>query len=565
MAFTNKFFSLFRGQDKEQPTTEEVEPAQEPEKAPEVRIPSPFDVVFPSDHALCKLRKLWSGDAMDEELCVNLLPEERKAFPISVEKITFETALFKMALTRICEQRLRQGQANAASILPSNLDALPFVYLSCDHMVAWLMLLPPIGQGREITTEQIRMALEHYSVSCGINETLLGQLATHPKRYFRLFPIAYGTAPVPGRDGYIIDHFPRVQEQPPAPVSELSQADYITLNLVQDVDKGDVICDIVPPTRGMAGKTVMGKPIPAQDGSEATVPKGRHTKISDDGQHLIATHPGHVEFSGRNFQVKPVLEIQENVDASTGSINFLGDVHIHGDVCKGFTVRAIGNIQIDGVIEACTVEAGENLVVSSGVQGQDCAVIRAHKNIYAKYLEHCSAYARESVQADCIIGCNVFSDGDVRARTGRGIIIGGTIRAAREVTATTVGSKAEALTSIILGGLPCEGEERMQIQEDLQQTEQEIARLEVQPEDAATQAQLSKLRLNVCVAKMKLEKMDKEFEAQMPEQADMDKLRMFCDDAYPGTVVTIGHEGFRIDKVEHNCIIGLVHGSPNRI
>ena len=64
---------------------------------------------------------------------------------------------------------------------------------------------------------------------------------------------------------------------------------------------------------------------------------------------------------------------------------------------------------------------------------------------------------------------------------------------------------------------------------------------------------------------MKLEKMDKEFEAQMPEQAGMDKLRMFCDDAYPGTVVTIGHEGFRIDKVEHNCIIGLVHGSPNRI
>ncbi|MDR3765723.1 MAG: FapA family protein [Butyricicoccus sp.] len=561
MAFAKKIFSRFFGQNTEQPMEQPVETT---EKVPETPLPSPFDVDFPPDHALCKLRALWSGQEETSGMRVNLLPDERKAFPISIDKITFETALFKMALTRITEQRLRQGQANAGSILPSNLDALPFVYLSCDHMVAWLMLLPPIGQGREVTAEQIEQALEHYSVSYGINKTLLHQLPSNPQRYFQLFAIAYGAAAVHGRDGYIIDHYPRVMERP-TPVKELSQADYITLNLVQDVDKGDVICDIVPATRGVAGKTVMGKPIPAQDGSAAVVPKGRNTAISENGEHLIATRPGHVEFSGRNFQVKPVLEILENVDASTGSINFLGDVHIHGDVRKGFTVRAIGNIQIDGVIEACTVEAGENLVVSSGVQGQDYAVIRAHKNIYAKYLEHCSAYARESVQADCIIGCNIYSDGYVRARTGRGTIIGGTIRAAKEVWATTVGSKAETLTSVILGGLPCEGAERAQIQEDLQKTEQEIARLEMQPEEANNPSKLSELRLNVCVAKMKLDKFDKEFAAQVEEQSGEDKRRMICDAAYPGTVVTIGHEGFRIDKVEHDCIIGLVNGSTNRI
>ena len=61
---------------------------------------------------------------------------------------------------------------------------------------------------------------------------------------------------------------------------------------------------------------------------------------------LLASSSGHVEFSGRAFQVKPLLDIPANVDFSTGDINFLGDVCIHGDICSGFTVRAIGNITV---------------------------------------------------------------------------------------------------------------------------------------------------------------------------------------------------------------------------
>ena len=63
-----------------------------------------------------------------------------------------------------------------------------------------------------------------------------------------------------------------------------------------------------------------------------------------------------VRHSARDPTV-PALDIPANVDFSTGDINFLGDVCIHGDICSGFTVRAIGNITVGGVVEACTVEA----------------------------------------------------------------------------------------------------------------------------------------------------------------------------------------------------------------
>lgn len=169
--------------------------------------------------------------------------------------------------------------------------------------------------------------------------------------------------------------------------------------------------------------------------------KGRNTEISQDGLHLISTHIGHVEFSGNEFQVNPILDIEGNVNPLIGNINFLGDIHIHGDVCCGVSIRATGNIQVDGVIEACIIEAGKNIVVSSGIQGQNSAIIKAHKCVYAKYLENCKVYAKEDVYADCIIGCNIYSNGSIKATTGRGAIIGGTICSSKEVLANSIGSK----------------------------------------------------------------------------------------------------------------------------
>lgn len=48
-------------------------------------------------------------------------------------------------------------------------------------------------------------------------------------------------------------------------------------------------------------------------------------------------------------------------------------------------------------------------------RGQYSTTIRAHKSVYAGYLEHCTVYARESVQANCIVDCHVYCNGPVTA------------------------------------------------------------------------------------------------------------------------------------------------------
>ena len=513
------------------------------------------EIVFPCEHALYKLLMLWQcGNCPRVPVRLDLCSGAKHALPLLPEELEEEAACLRRRLSDFADRRWEQVRGGASS-----LDAQVFVHVASGGMAAWILLLPPVGAGRENNTLQLLQLLAGCKISSGIDLELVRQLPSRPDRYFRIFPIAAGTLPAAGEDGRIIDRYPRKLKETVA-AGELSGADYISLNLVQDVQPGDVICEIVPPSKGKGGSTVTGEHIPAPLGAQAAIPAGRNTAVSEDGRYLLASVAGHVEFTGRHFQVKPVLEIFDQVERTDGDVRFLGDIHIHGDVCCGATVRAMGNIQVDGVIEGCTIEAGESLVVSSGIQGQDAAVIRAHKSVYAKYLEHCTVYAHESVQADCIIDSDIYSNGFVRACTGRGAIVGGRIHAATEVVARSVGSNAEKSTVVLLGGLPCESFERSQISAELDAANREMQDLLRQPDTPAREGRLSKLKYIVCVTKLKLDRLEKEIQRHIPADPAADERRFMCRDLYPGAVVTIDHQSYRAKKVERNCAIGLRDG-----
>lgn len=517
------------------------------------------EITFPPEHPICALRDLWlSTPGSGVPLRLDLLCGQSGDSILPEHTLSREDAPFVISLTRFATKRIQRLFTGSAPNTGADLNEGIFLYLSSDGMAAWLLFLPPVGNGAALTTEQLEQALARRGVIYGVDKHLLEQLPTQPQRYFRLFRIAGGALPVPGEDGSIVDHYPRTV-QADLPVDELAQADYETLRLVQDIRQGDVICEILPPTQGCPGNTVTGRLLPAKPGNPAQAPQGRNTVLSEDGRFLLAARDGHVEYTGRSFQVKPVLDIAGDVSGDTGIVNFLGDIHIHGDVFRGATIRAMGSIQIDGVVEDCSIEAGQDLVVSSGVQGQDHGVIQAHRSVYAKYLEHCRVYAQESVQSDCVIDCEVYSNGTVRVRTGRGVIIGGSIRAAKEVDATTVGSKAERLTNIILGGMPCEDLERRQIQAEVEAAEAALQALESTPECPDRNQALSKQRMGLYVAQMKLKRLENSAE-HLPPSPDQEHRRLNCGAVYPGTVVTVDHASYRVSRVMQECAIGLKNG-----
>ncbi len=433
------------------------------------------------------------------------------------------------------DEELREKQIE---VVP-RLDAQVVTFLTQDQMTVWVIVYPPAGGGKELERGMLEAALSENGVKFGVDETLLDSLPQNEERYFRLYLVAEGKLPENGKDGYVVDKIPRIGRKELA-MNESGQIDYMQLNNVRNIEEGDVICEIIEPVPGVPGTTVAGRELPPKAGKKATVPKGRNTELSEDGTTLKAAKTGRIEFNGHSFEIKTALEIGENVDYSTGNINFLGDVHIRGDIRGGFEVKASGNITVDGVVEGCVIEAGGDLVVVKGIKGDNQAVIRTGRSIYARYIENSVLCARENLLTDYIVNCNAYCDGAVNACSGRGIVIGGKIRAGREVRANVVGSRAEGVTTVSLGGRPSDEFECESLRRGIEEMERELERLEKQPDSPEKRKNLPMTRMKLSVDKKRLEQFENEIRKSEESDREHKGQRLTCVTAYAGTEIIIG-------------------------
>ena len=576
MSLKNKLTELLFGSKPE--AAKEEESLQEQGHTPETvsELPSggiadPAVLDLPEEHPvyqLYNLRRKEKGYLSSPRICLDedgVLPEE----VVQQERNRLRTALLSMSAARLKEVRGKKkkgGKAEKkkeeepAENQPLVFDALPRFFLSADKLYAWVIVFPPVGEGAELSREILYQAMLEQGISYGVDSQLANRLPRDKDVYFHLYLIARGKPAFNGTNGNIVDSFPRTVTRV-LEVDEFDRVDYTALNLIHNVKQGEEICRLIKPTEGEPGRTVLDTEIPAKSGKPVPLPKGRNTEISEDGLLLVASIAGDVEFTGHSFQVKPVLDIPGNVDFSTGNINFLGDVNIRGDVLSGFTVRAMCNIQVAGVIEAgSVVEAGGDLIVVKGILGDGSAIIRSHRSLFSKYIENSTIYVRENLQTDCIINSHIYSDGEVLVRSGRGTIIGGRVWAASKVSAIAVGARSECRTSVALGGLPCTNFEREIVQRELKILEMEMEKLECQLDSTGKNSLLDKTRAKLTVAELKLKQLETELTDIKIETEEQNRGRLECGIAYPGTEISFGDEVLRLRKEYRQCVATLVRG-----
>lgn len=443
------------------------------------------------------------------------------------------------------------------------------VYLSANGIVAWILLIPPSNPEDLMTAESIRAALKENGVTHGIDQATMDYLtAEHP--YFTLLPVACGVPVQEGQNGRVVEHYPR-QLNKSVKLDERGVADYRAMNYMQSIKEGDVICDIIAPVPGVAGSSVDGSPVEPMEVKPAIVPAGPNTVISEDGTKLLAAKEGHLEFDGSKFCVKVLLDIPSDVDYNTGNIEYNGDIRIHGDVRETFVVKATGNITIDGLVEAATVEAGGDVLISCGVHGDNNAVIKSGGNLRAKYLDNCVAYAGKSVFADSIISSHVYSDDTIQVTSGRGTVIGGTLVAAKAIKARIIGTESGRKTELELGSLSYAKTESGNDSADLKESLQELSNLEKdidflqkkmknrerQEENGAENALDPRLEaalkrkaeLTICIEELTMKQ--NELEEMKP---DLSKCRLECSTVYPPTMLDIGGAIWKFEEVKNSCV-----------
>lgn len=448
------------------------------------------------------------------------------------------------------------------------------VRIAADGMEAYLTVTPPRNGGLAVTVAQASLALTKAGVTYGIDSAAVEQVVKESAQALVYEPsrrptvVARGKPPARGHDA-VVTYTEMLQTPSGYPQLKADgKVDFFQLNLVRNVAAGTILATRQPATRGAAGTNVTGVTVPAVDGKEVALRAGKGARVSGDGLSVMAETAGHavVGLDGK-VSVLPIFEVRGDVDASTGHIDFVGTVVVHGNVNPGFTVRAEQNVEIHGGIDGGTVEAGGDIAVMYGIQGAGRGRVVAGGQIKCRFMENADVRChRDLVVSDGILHSRVRGGGKVTVIGRRGSIIGGQIKAKDEVSSRIIGSNLSTTTEIEVGISP-------EARDELETVRRALA----EAEDGLRKSQQAVALLRDIEAKnpqefsqQKREVLMKSLRSQYYFQGQRDQLSArkvvledelhmsylgrvrAADCAYPGVKVTIGNESYMvIDVLQH--------------
>lgn len=320
------------------------------------------------------------------------------------------------------------------------------VQVSDDAQEAFLTVVPPDKGQDSLTPARIKDALEAANVQKGINYEAIKEVLQEQKAVTDML-IAQGRPKTDGEDGRV-----ELESTPSEHVwVDDNTVNYRELNLINNVQDGDLIARIVHPTAGRDGYDVLARVLKARPGKHARLKLGRNVRLSDDGRELFATKAGYVVRRGGKISVENILEV-ENVDAETGNIRFHGVVRVRGQVDDAYLVEAEKGIEVDGTVGKSTLRSRGDIRVKGGAFG---ATLEAEGSVYAGFLSECTVKAGANVTAtEYILHSTVVAKRAVRVTAEpKGFIQGGRIKAGSEIWAAILGSDATEMTTVLeVGG-----------------------------------------------------------------------------------------------------------------
>ena len=302
----------------------------------------------------------------------------------------------------------------------------PKVKIVNKDLEAWIRL-PALEEGEHYTIEYLHDVLRVNQITYGIDEAQLQKILDE-EIYEQDVLVARGIPAVEGQDGFYEYKVNMNLEKKPKILPDGS-VDYWSMYSVQSVQKDQVIAIYHPAVKGTDGIGVSGKPIAARVAREQGTLRGTGFGRSEDYLTYFSLMDGKIDIENDKIRIQPIYEVSGDANLTTGSIDFTGDIVIHGSVESGVTIKATGSITIDGNVEACNLEAGKDIILRSGMVGGNKAHVRTKGNL------NCTVACRGSIL--------------IQGRTAK--IIGGDVSAVKGIKATTIGNDAEMRTAVTVG------------------------------------------------------------------------------------------------------------------
>lgn len=498
-----------------------------------------------------------------------LVPSEGEGKPIlfndideylSFKKIDYEKKKIIDALntlTKPIEIKIASG-----SFLPEN----EFVKITVDaeHLKAIGRFYPPSDKGKRLTKEEIIGDLIHAGVKYGVQEKAIESFMQSPQ-YCRNYILAKATLAVEGTSAEIHYFFNTDLSRKPK-TNEDGSVDFHQLDNISHVNKGVLLAELIPAVQGKPGIDVCGTVIRPLKVNTKVLRFGRNIYANEERTKIYSEVDGHVTLVDDQVFVSDTYEVPADVDASTGDIQYEGNVFVKGNVLTGYSIFAKGDIIVNGVVEGATLQADGQIILKRGIQGKNIGTLKAGGNIISKFIESAKISAGGYLSTEAIMHSKVSVKGDIIVGGKKGFITGGEIRSSSLIQAKIAGSTMGTTTILEVGIDP-------EVLEQLHIIEKEINEMQTEYEKINQQLMVYAKRLkngeklsvdkimlikSETVQKEELEQKIKENQSKMELlQQDIDENNGGCikimGTIYPGCKVTISGVTQFIRKEAQHC------------
>ncbi len=351
------------------------------------------------------------------------------------------------------------------------------VNISLDKMKATCRFYPPSAGGKLMSAQDIIDDLGFRRVKFGLDQEAIAEFVEN-RKYCTDYVLAAGQQPVHGKDAKI-EYFFNTNKSLQPKRNEDGSVDYKELNTVSHVKKGDLLARLIPEDPGKSGTNLYGEEIRPRNVKSAKLDFGKNITINEEKTEIFSDVTGHANLINGKVFVSDVLEVPADVDNSIGNINYEGSVLIHGNVKSGFSVKASGDIIVEGLVEGAELESDAQIIIKHGVNGMYKGRLVAKTNVMAKYFENATIVAGGYVESEIILNCDVSANDCVRVKGKKGLINGGIVRAKNYVEADHIGTDMGTTTRIEVGVDPRRKERYIELNKLIAAYEQDLEDLRV--------------------------------------------------------------------------------------
>lgn len=373
------------------------------------------------------------------------------------------------------------GKYNVDALMEEKpVDESVVVEVTKDKMLAVISFKPAENGGKNLTIEQVKQKLQEVGVINGVSLDTLSQLI-RDKKYSHKYVIAKGTPAIAGQDAKFEFHFDKnigAHNSLRPKENEDGTVDFKNLDLIQTVEKDQLLMEIIPPTSGELGKNVLGQEIKPMKGKPLRFPKGKNTYESADGLQLFASIEGQLIYERNTITISETYVVSESAGVATGNIDFSGNVMIKGNVEAGFIIKAGGNIEVQGFVGEATMIAGGDIILRHGIQGKDKGKLQAGGDIVAKFIQNSVVEAEGSVYTEAIMHSHVVAGDSVIVEVNKGLIVGGSVQATNLIGAKIIGSPMSTATTIQISITPSLHNKHRSVESVLSQKRQQLSQVQ---------------------------------------------------------------------------------------